>query len=228
MNLKCCIFIFGLLLAAGQQVLAVDYLSPGLRDRVETLKSELVTSPSSPVNVTDRLATAWHGSLEVKGATVNSFEATDFFNVDVNQLERDAANPSLVHFLTGSRGDTSSIKLSLSDIKENAHIKFTLKAAPETGAGPPRLRRHQRTPPAEFVLAVSDMKNGTVSQTLLVDVYQDQIILLRVITDGPDDIRFAIDDEGLIQGDYDYVRVKLANDAMSWSSPVWIGGYTPR
>jgi hypothetical protein len=41
---------------------------------------------------------------------------------------------------------------------------------------------------------------------------------------GPDDVSFDFDDTGTIEGDYYFVRVKQANDASAWSSPIWVGG----
>jgi len=42
------------------------------------------------------------------------------------------------------------------------------------------------------------------------------------------DVRFEVKDMGQLQGDYYYVRVDQTNDAMAWSSPVWVGGYASR
>jgi hypothetical protein len=43
-----------------------------------------------------------------------------------------------------------------------------------------------------------------------------------------DDVSFEIEDEGSVQGDYYFVRVKQVDDAMAWSSPIWVGGFEPR
>jgi hypothetical protein len=52
--------------------------------------------------------------------------------------------------------------------------------------------------------------------------------LRKVVKDGPDDIHFEFDDLSDRHGDYYYVRVLQANDAIAWSSPIWIGGYPKR
>ena len=55
--------------------------------------------------------------------------------------------------------------------------------------------------------------------------YVDHIRIRRIITDGSRDVSFEVTDQGTAQGDYYYVRAVLTNDAIAWSSPVWIGGY---
>ena len=42
------------------------------------------------------------------------------------------------------------------------------------------------------------------------------------------DVDVQVDDKDARQGDYYYVRVRQANDAMAWSSPIWVGGYPSR
>ena len=59
-------------------------------------------------------------------------------------------------------------------------------------------------------------------------IYEDTVTVRRRITDGRDDVSFEIEDTGSIQGDYYFIRVKQVNDAMAWSSPIWVGGYPPR
>ena len=57
----------------------------------------------------------------------------------------------------------------------------------------------------------------------------DRITLRRLIRNGPRDVSFDYTDEDTPrQGDYYYVRVRQVNDAMAWSSPVWVGGYPSR
>ena len=68
------------------------------------------------------------------------------------------------------------------------------------------------------------MKDGRVTTSLVQDDYVDTVSLRSVVTDGPDDVQFEFDDLGDGHGDYYYVRVLQANDAMAWSSPIWVGG----
>ena len=65
-------------------------------------------------------------------------------------------------------------------------------------------------------------------QTLATDVYTDTVLLRAQIDDGPREVTFEVSDTSDKQGDYYFVRVRQANDAMAWSSPIWVGGYPPR
>ncbi len=54
-------------------------------------------------------------------------------------------------------------------------------------------------------------------------------MLRRLVRDGKQERQFEfVDDDNPRQGDYYYVRVVQANDAIAWSSPVWIGGYAKK
>ena len=72
------------------------------------------------------------------------------------------------------------------------------------------------------------MEHGRASASLEQDDYVDVISLRSVVNAGPDDVRFEFDELGDGHGDYYYVRVRQANDAIAWSSPIWIGGYPKR
>ena len=49
--------------------------------------------------------------------------------------------------------------------------------------------------------------------------------LQRVINGGEKEIRFSYtDSDNPDHGDYYFLRVQQVNDALAWSSPVWVGG----
>ena len=129
--------------------------------------------------------------------------------------------------MTHTRGDASSIRLTLTDIRPDASIVLNLDAARETGSAPPFFR-----PPADIVAEQVRLPLHTSGMTrvLAADGYpEDRITLRRLIRDGPRDVTFRYTDEDAPrQGDYYYVRVVQVNDAMAWSSPVWVGGYPSR
>ncbi|MCB1693315.1 MAG: DUF3604 domain-containing protein [Pseudomonadales bacterium] len=183
-------------------------------------------SPSVPMNPNDnpRGARSWIGTLEITGAEIESFEATDFFNPDLNVLKRDEKNPGLIHFATGSRGDVSSIKLTLRNVKRSAKALINIEPALEYGS-PTVFRPSKTTPASSVTLRFKDIDDGQVSEILPFDIYDDRITLRRVIEDGPDDVSFSFEDQGNLQGDYYYVRIKQANDASAWTSPIWVGGF---
>ena len=185
-------------------------------------------SPSFPMHPGDnpRGARGWQGTLELSGAEIIEFEPTDFFNPESTRLDRDTSNPALLHFRTRSRGDASSIKLKLGNIKRSAKAVLKLAAVPERGS--PTFFRPPQTPPAATVtLNFRDIDQGTNRQLIPIDVYVDSVTLRRVIESGVTDARFSFTDVGMLQGDYYYVRVKQADDAMAWSSPIWVGRLPP-
>ena len=83
-------------------------------------------------------------------------------------------------------------------------------------------------PASTVELPLSELRDGTVQRTLPFDAYEDTVTLRRLVTGGPDDVRFEIGDTGTIHGDHYYVRVKQVNEATAWSSPVWVGGHPSR
>ena len=74
------------------------------------------------------------------------------------------------------------------------------------------------------------MVQGRLDHLMPIDGYPDDgITLRRIVTDGERDLTFSYtDDDSTNQGDYYYVRVRQANDAMAWSSPIWVGGFPSR
>jgi hypothetical protein len=170
----------------------------------------------------------WQGRVEVIGADLIEAEPTDFVNADMQQFATSADNPNVFEFATATRGDASSVRLKLSNIKRNARLKISLSEAQEFGSGPPIFRSPATLPGSELELQLSDLDRGMLSQSLPFDIYEDTVTLRRRIIDGADDVSFEIEDSGSIQGDYYFIRVKQVNDAMAWSSPIWVGGYPKR
>jgi len=212
----------------GQAVWHKDYLAVDAGNyKDEELFYVTFESPSFPMHPDDapRGWRGWLGTLTVSGAEVAEFSATDFCNPAIHRLERDADNPSMLHFVTRSRGDASSIKLKLRNISERAKIEFKLDSALEAGT-PQVYRQNQVTPAKTVELAFKDLVRGRTSVSIPIDVYDDTITLRRAIDTGPDDVSFHYKDVGNLQGDYYFVRAKLANDATAWSSPIWVGGHS--
>ena len=80
--------------------------------------------------------------------------------------------------------------------------------------------------PAEEVrLAFSELKEGRMQREFSVDRHTDRIRVQLIDPDAPMDRRFTfVDNEGVNQGDYYYVRVRQQDGSMAWSSPIWVGG----
>ena len=166
----------------------------------------------------------WRGDLRVRGAALTGVTATDFVNPTTQALEPEGNG---ARFATHTRGDASSIRLTLTDIRPDASLLINLDAARETGSAPPFFR-----PPADIEAEEVRLPLHTsgITRTLPAEGYpDDRIMLRRLIRNGPRDVTFSYTDEDEPrQGDYYYVRVVQVNDAMAWSSPVWVGGYPSR
>lgn len=185
-------------------------------------------SPSVPFHRQDnpRGWRWWWGEIDVEGATVASVDAMNFANRETQGV--DLTDGSSVAFRTHTRGGSSAIKLKLEEVRRPASLRIRLREAPEFGGGPPRFRYHQSVPAAEVVLPLRELEQGAVTRTLDFEGYADTVTLRRIVADGETDVSFEVEDQGQRQGDYYYVRVVQADDAIAWSSPAWVGGYPPR
>ncbi len=170
----------------------------------------------------------WRGTLEVDNAVLEAYQGMDFHNSFFQSITPDPDNPNRLQFATLTRGDTSSIELKLSGVKRASSLNIALAEAFETGGAPPVYRRPQASAAAELSFAFRDLVGGRLEQRLDTDVYSDTVLLRQKIENGPKEVEFEITDQSDRQGDYYFVRVRQANDAMAWSSPIWIGGYPKR
>ena len=169
----------------------------------------------------------WRGTMAVEGAELQTIEATDFINPGTQFLEPEGNG---ARFATHTRGDWSSLRVTLSGVQPGAAIVLDLEEARETGSAPPFVRPPSTIPGQRVRLGLADMRRGQLERTLPADGYpEDGITLRRIIRDGERDVEFSYTDEREPgEGDYYYVRVRQVNDAMAWSSPVWVGGYASR
>ncbi len=214
----------------GEDIWQMDYATADQDGPLQESETFHLTfaSPSVPKHRGDnpRGWRPWRGTLEVTGAQLAAVTPTDFFNPDMQRMQ--AGADGVVHFATITRGDTSSLRLTLSGIERDARVRLVLEAGDETGGGPPIFRLPATVPVSTVDLPLAELSDGTIRRTLPFDIYEDTVTLRRLVTDGPDDVRFEVDDTGTIQGDHYYVRVTQVNDASAWSSPVWVGGYPSR
>ncbi len=234
------------------------YLSPSLRAAVDGLKSDVAATPTDASTIAaraliladwaDAYAMAggevgldetpvpldaprgwrhWRGTLTVEGADLDAIEATDFINPGTQFLEHEG---NTARFATHTRGDWSSVRMSLSNVRQSAQIVLDLEEARETGSAPPFVRSPVTIPGQTVRLRLSDMRRGRLERALPAEGYEnDGVTLRQIIRDGPRDVEFVYTDEREPQeGDYYYVRVRQVNDAMAWSSPIWVGGYSSR
>ena len=168
----------------------------------------------------------WWGELAVKDAVVRVAQGMDFHTDHIHSL--DVTDGSSVAFRTYTRGGTSGIKLALSDVRRTATFTLKLREGREFGGGPPRFRWHQTVPAADLTLELRLLEAGVLRRDVPFGGYVDRVTLRRVVSAGEMDVSFAFTDKGDRQGDHYYVRVKQANDAIAWASPVWVGGFPAR
>ncbi len=183
-------------------------------------------SEETPVHLGDapRGWRHWRGRLTVAGATLRSIGGTDFANPTTQNVEQ---NGNGAVFRTNTRGETSSLTLSVADVQPGAAIVLELEEAAETGSAPPFYRPRAVIPGARVRLPLSEMQGGRLEKLLPIENYhRDSVTLRRVRPDGPRDLTFSYTDTDTPrQGDYYFVRIRQLNDAMAWSSPVWVGGH---
>ena len=168
----------------------------------------------------------WRGQLGVRGAVLERIAGTDFANPATQHVEFEPARNG-ARFATHTRGDTSSLRMTLSGIRPSASITLELEAGRETAATRPFFRPPAEIPERRVRLTLNA---GGIERTLPTDDYPaDRVTLRRLLRNAPRDVSFShTDGDDPRQGDYYYVRVRQVNGAMAWSSPIWVGGYPPR
>lgn len=160
----------------------------------------------------------WQGKLEIERASIASLgNATD-------QALRQNSNTQ-AEFRVVTRGSTGSFFIELENVTEDSVIAVHLTESTEAG-GIASFRANASIPASKATFELASMKEGLAIERLPVDSYDDHISLRRIHRDGIQDVSFEFTDSGSIQGDYYYVRVRQANDAIAWSSPIWVGGYS--
>jgi len=170
----------------------------------------------------------WRGTLLVENATISGFRGMDFHNQTVHTLTAEGTESNRLSFSTLTRGDTSSIELALSGVKRSTSIRLELEPTRETGGGPPIYRPAQPVAGGSVELPLRDLENGRLSREVAAGDYTDRVAVRRKIRYSSRDVSFEVIDAGRKQGDYYFVRVRQADDAMAWSSPIWVGGHGKR
>ena len=188
----------------------------------------LFESPSLPFHSGDnpRGWRWWRGEMALEGALASTATGVAFYSVDSQTV--DVTDGSSIAFSTYTRGGASAIKLALVDVRRTAKLTLRLRDGREFGGGPPRFRTHQTTPAATVELELRQLSDGALRVEVPFDGYADSVTLRRIVGDGKLDVSFQLEDQGDRHGDVYYVRVKQANDAQAWSSPIWVGGYPSR
>lgn len=196
----------------------------GAEDGVYQLVFQSSSVPYHP-NDNPRGRRHWRGTVEFHDATLKDAKGFNFKNLNPHGIEQDG---NILRFQTSTRGNTSSILLDLEGVSSATKLVIEIAESAETGGGPPKVRRHQRVPESTVELDLNQLREGVVQTSIDLVGYIDHIKVRRVRTDGARDVRFNFTDRDHMHGDYYYVRAVQANDAIAWSSPIWVGGFSPK
>ena len=211
----------------GEEIWTQQYLSD-LSGTGEPSNLQLsFSSDSAPYHPGDnpRGWVTWKGSLEVKGADLISFSGTDHNDPLTQSIRQSETNPNLLVFSTQSKGDATSLDLRLDNIGPNATVELRLDAAQEIGTRQ-MYRSLGNLPAWDIDFSLQELTQGVTNETREYQAWNDSVSLRRVVENGILETNFEfLDSDSPRQGDNYYVRVKQANDAYAWSSPVWVGGH---
>ncbi|XOV89291.1 MAG: DUF3604 domain-containing protein [Pseudomonadota bacterium] len=171
----------------------------------------------------------WAGTIEVTGARLQAVRAPGFIDVTSQGFEIDADNPNLVRFRTWTRGNHSSLILELAGVTAATKINVDIAPARESATNNyTRYRDSARIPRWRASFPLAQLKEGQLHEVQDVEGHIDQLWVRRVVPAGALDHKFEFVDKSARQGDYYTLRLVQENDQMAWSSPVWVGGYSPR
>ena len=197
-----------------------DYMlnSESIREEKETYHM-VFWSDSVPFHPFDnpRGHRVWHGRIEVSDATIAGIG-------NIASHAFDQTSDTQATFRVTTRGSTGSFFVELENVTEKAKVVVHLEDSREAG-GIASFRANASIPATKATFELASLTNGLALSKVPVDSYDDHISIQRVHKYGPQDIRFEFTDTGSTQGDYYYVRVRQTNDAIAWSSPIWVGGY---
>ncbi len=168
----------------------------------------------------------WEGTMQVAGATLVSITPIDANMPSQTAVLNETENSATL--FTRTRGDSSSFLIELAGITKSTKLNFDLAETAETGAGPPIYRPHQRIAANSFTLGLKNLTDGAIEHVQTVDTYKDRVRITRDLDNTLQVVEFEFEDTSLSQGDFYFIRVVQANDAIAWSSPIWVGGHAPR
>ena len=170
----------------------------------------------------------WRGTLDVEGAQINSLN--NFFDNPAEEfIRQDPANPNHLEFYDATRGRTDPFVMEMSGLTPSTRLVFHLSETMEIPPAPQPVRPPARIPAQTVDLPFNQLNAGILVKELPVDEHVDSITLQLVNPDAPMDGEFDYaDTSDPRQGDYYYLRVTQLDGSRAWSSPIWVGGESPR
>jgi hypothetical protein len=170
----------------------------------------------------------WKGSVDVEGAKVQGLE-NHFDNPTAEFVHQDSGNPNHIQFHSETRGRTDPFVLELSGVTPSTRLIFHLDQAVEHDTAPPAVRPPAVIPAQVVELPFNQIKTGLLVKELPVGPFIDSITVQLINREAPMDGQFDYADADNPQpGDYYYLRVTQLDGARAWSSPIWVGGESPR
>ncbi len=171
----------------------------------------------------------WKGTVEVRGAKLESLKPLNLDNRYIEFAKIDPANPNRVTFYTETRGRAESFLVELEGATPSTEIVVDLEETVEYGKAPPRIRGYETIPAQTVRLPFSQLDKGLLVKQVPVGRDIDTVSIQVLNDDQPMDYDFEfVDIDDPRHGDYYYVRVEQLNGARAWSSPIWVGGEEPR
>ena len=164
--------------------------------------------------------------MQVAGSTLVSVTPIDANMPSQTAVLNETANSATL--FTRTRGDSSSFLIELAGITKITKLNFDLAETAETGGAPPIYRPHQRIAATSFTLGLKNFTDGAVEHVQTVDAYKDRVRITRDLDNTLQVVAFEFEETSLSQGDFYFIKVVQANDAIAWSSPIWVGGHAPR
>lgn len=170
----------------------------------------------------------WRGTLDVENAQIASLR-NYFDNPAAEFIRQDPANPNHLEFSDDTRGRTDPFVMEMTGLTPSTRLVFHLNETTEIAPAPPAVRPAARIPAQTVELPFNQINAGMLVKELPVDEHVDSITLQLVNPNAPMDASFDYaDTSDPRQGDYYYLRVTQLDGAHAWSSPIWVGGESPR
>ncbi len=193
------------------------------------------SEPFSPGFDLPRNGREWLGFLKVKGAKISSVSAPGFDNQSRAAVAINPSDPQRVDFIAWTHGNERSMVLLLEDPfteddRDDSGADINFEISMKEGFEDVHLladtRKPSPIPPVHLSFSLSDIQGEAGKRHIKINGVSDTITYEVIENKRPDHQTFSfVDTRRSGAGDYYYVRVKLADDNLLISSPVYVGGY---
>ena len=134
-----------------------------------------------------------------------------------------------MQFTDDTRGRTDPFVLELTGVTPSTRLIFHLAQTVEHDTAPPMVRPPATIPAQVVELPFNQIKEGLLVKELPVGPFVDSITVQLLNRNAPMDGQLDYADaDNPVPGDYYYLRVTQLDGARAWSSPIWVGGESPK